>query len=176
MNKFHSLCWAVSQHTSNSEIMLTDLTRQYKTMQAQLESKIEHLEAQVKRLETNLGRTDHYQRKIIIMHYRRDNQRTAESHRGTRLHQSREGPRSGESPQQTTHHGEIVRIHLPRGIWCTRHEDGESPTEVGCTVQGDGENGTGCSSGVWPGPEISRTSTRSEIISACELDHPIKQI
>ena len=32
-----------------------DLTRQYKTMQAQLESKVEFLEAQVRRLQKTLG-------------------------------------------------------------------------------------------------------------------------
>ena len=43
-----------SERSSKKELSY-DLTRQYKTMQAQLESRIEFLESHVKRLQTNLG-------------------------------------------------------------------------------------------------------------------------
>lgn len=45
-----------SERSSKKELSY-DLTRQYKTMQAQLESRIEFLESHVKRLQTNLDET-----------------------------------------------------------------------------------------------------------------------
>ena len=47
---FCSLCMI---HTSYHQL---DLTRQYKTMQAQLENRLEFLEAQVRRLQKTLGK------------------------------------------------------------------------------------------------------------------------
>lgn len=40
-------------------IIISDLTRQYKTMQTQLEGKVEYLEAQVRRLQKALGELIH---------------------------------------------------------------------------------------------------------------------
>lgn len=39
--------------------ILADLTRQYKTMQTQMEGKIDFLESQVKKLQAELGKLEH---------------------------------------------------------------------------------------------------------------------